>query len=574
MVRRQQSIDGFVARPTATRRPTPNGTTAKWRSVRRPIDGFYPANHQAAPLPSGAEPTTPPPAPAATRPRAQAQAKAKATPEQALMNDIENALNQIDDIASPEGQADGRHQRQARRRHRTDAKAKTKKPLTKAKVIKRIVIVLVLALLITVGYLAVKAGLAGGKIFNGNPLSILTTKSRLAEDKNGRTNILIFGTSGYSMDENAWDGAMLTDSIMVVSLDQDEHNAYMMSLPRDLYIKHTCPALGTTTGKLNETFYCAYGANKDEKAGAQALMKQAGDILGLDVQYYIHADWTALVQAVNAVGGVDVAIESSDPRGIYDSGTKLRYKNGEVAHLDGDKALALARARNHNAGDYGLAGGNYDREKNQQKILAALQQKALSAGTLLNPTAVNGLIDSLGNNLITDFDTSHVQTLIDIANNLKADQIKQLPFVGRQDGGEDLIMSYAPAGSYVGEVPVAGIYDYSDIQAYIAQNLSNDPVVREAAKIDVLNGSGQVGLAADKAKELKKAGYTIGEIANAPAVISDKVVVYQINSNKTGTADALKKKLGVELTSGSLAGYVTDADFVIVYGLAAVGASD
>ena len=55
----------------------------------------------------------------------------------------------------------------------------------------------------------------------------------------GRTNILIFGTSGYSMDEDAWDGAMLTDSIMVVSLDQDNYDAYMMSLPRDLYVKHS-----------------------------------------------------------------------------------------------------------------------------------------------------------------------------------------------------------------------------------------------------------------------------------------------------------------------------------------------
>ena len=131
-------------------------------------------------------------------------------------------------------------------------------------------------------------------------------------------------------------------------------------------------------------FYCAYAPNQDEKAGAANLMAKAGEILGLDIQYYIHADWTALVQAVDAVGGVDVTIESTDPRGIYDSSTGIKYANGEVAHLNGEKALALARARNHNYGDYGLAGGNYDREKNQQKILAALQQKAMSAGTLLN----------------------------------------------------------------------------------------------------------------------------------------------------------------------------------------------
>ena len=487
-------------------------------------------------------------------------------PEQQLLNDIEDSLNQIDDITPPESEDSGRHQRRARR-HQMEQRAKrSRKKVSKGKIVKWIVIVIILAILGVVGYLVVKAFLAGGKVFNGNPLDIITTKTRLAEDDNGRTNILIFGTSGYTMDENAWDGAMLTDSIMVVSLDQDNNDAYMMSLPRDLYVRNNCPALGKTSGKLNEVFYCAYTTDKDEVAGAEALMAKSGEILGLDIQYYIHADWTALVQAIDAVGGVDVTIESDDPRGIYDSGTGIKYANGEVAHLDGEKALALARARNHNYGDYGLSGGNYDREKNQQKILAAFQQKAMSAGTLLNPVAVNNLIDSLGNNLITSFETGHVQTLIDIASNLQADHIKQLPFVGRDDGGPNLIATYAPNGTYLGEAPVAGVYDYSEIQAYVAQNLSSDPVVMEGATIDVLNGSDQAGLAAKKAKELEDDNYTIGSIDNAPASTTESVTIYQLNSDMTNTAAALKDKYGVEPIQGELTGYYTTADFVIVFG--------
>ena len=488
------------------------------------------------------------------------------SPEQQLLNDIEDSLNQIDDITPPESEDSGRHQRRARRHQMERQAKKPRKKVSKGKVVKWIVIVIILAILGVVGYLVVKAFLAGGKVFNGNPLDIITTKTRLAEDDNGRTNILIFGTSGYTMDENAWDGAMLTDSIMVVSLDQDNNDAYMMSLPRDLYVRNNCPALGKTSGKLNEVFYCAYTTDKDEVAGAEALMAKSGEILGLDIQYYIHADWTALVQAIDAVGGVDVTIESDDPRGIYDSGTGIKYANGEVAHLDGEKALALARARNHNYGDYGLSGGNYDREKNQQKILAAFQQKAMSAGTLLNPVAVNNLIDSLGNNLITSFETGHVQTLIDIASNLQADHIKQLPFVGRDDGGPNLIATYAPNGTYLGEAPVAGVYDYSEIQAYVAQNLSSDPVVMEGATIDVLNGSDQAGLAAKKAEELEDDNYTIGSIDNAPASTTESVTIYQLNSDMTNTATALKDKYGVEPIQGELTGYYTTADFVIVFG--------
>lgn len=571
MVRNASSIDGFVVRQRratldatndgSVRNQSTSSTSAPRRLMNAP-DRFDRAELRRLDKDQQSKSTE-----STANRQSEVTGRAKIDPEQQLLNDIEDSLNQIDNIAPPESQANGRHQRRAQRHQMSSHPTKPKKKTSKGKIVKRIIIILILAIIGVVGYLAVKAFLAGGKVFNGNPLDILTTKTRLSEDENGRTNILIFGTSGYTMEESAWDGAMLTDSIMVVSIDQDEHDAYMMSLPRDLYVQHTnCPSLGTTTGKLNEVFYCAYAPNQDEKAGAANLMAKAGEILGLDIQYYIHADWTALVQAVDAVGGVDVTIESTDPRGIYDSSTGIKYANGEVAHLNGEKALALARARNHNYGDYGLAGGNYDREKNQQKILAALQQKAMSAGTLLNPVAVSNLIDSLGNNLITDFDTGHVQTLADIASNVQMDQIKQLPFVGRDDGGPDLIGSYAPNGTYLGEAPLAGVYDYSEIQSYIAQNMSSDPVVREGATIDVLNGSDQVGLAGEKAEELEEDNYTIGEIANAPANISDKVVIYQLDSDMPGTAAALKDKYGVELVQGELAGYYTTADFVVVFG--------
>ncbi len=534
MVKRVKSIDGFVVRPRPVSQPT-----------KKPV--------------SKASAT------GVTPPRRVPNRRPVMTPEDKLLSDIEDSLSQIGDLDLAD-EVPAHPTRRRQRQMPDQPKLKPKRHLSKGKIIKRIIIIIIVVLLGIAGYLGVKALLASGKIFKGNPLAIFTNKARLAEDKNGRTNILIFGTSGYSMSENAWDGAMLTDSIMLVSIDQDKNNAYMISLPRDLYVKYKCPALGRTSGKLNEVFYCAYTKNKDEKAGAQALMSKVGEILGLNVHYYMHADWTALVQSVNAVGGVDVKIESTDRRGIYDSGTKLRFANGEIAHLDGEKALALARARNHNPGDYGLAGSNYDREKNQQKILAALQQKALAVGTILNPTSVNGLINSMGDNLISSFDTSHVQTLIGVASKLKLAEIKQLPFVGRQDGGEDLIQSYSSGGAYVGEVPVAGVFDYSVIQAYIAKNLSKNPVVREGAVIDVLNGSGQEGLAAGKAAGLKTDGYTVGVVSNAPTLATPAVTIYQLNSAMTKTAEALKHKYNVEPVQGGLAGYHTKSDFVIVYG--------
>ena len=552
MVKKYRSIDGFVVNSADSGSSVNNRCNSAQRrpSIDRPIlndpdfKGNVPANHQAS-----------------------VKSDDKMNPEEQLISDIEDSLNQIDDIPPIETAEAPRRSRRARRQAEKAA-LKTKKKGGKKRIVKWIVIILIVAILGVLGYFAVKVYIAGGNVFSGNPLDMLVAKTRLEEDSDGRTNVLIFGTSGYSMDESAWDGAMLTDSIMVVSVDQDNHDAYMVSLPRDLYVRNECPVLGKTQGKLNEVFYCAYAENKDEKAGAEALMEKTGEILGLDIHYYAHADWTALVQAVDAVGGVDVKIESDDPRGIYDSSTGLKFANGEVAHLSGEKALALARARNHNYGDYGLASGNYAREQNQQKILIALQQKALSVGTLLNPVAVNGLIDSIGNNLITSFESGQVQTLIDLVSNIGDGDMKSLPLVGRENGEPDLVGSYSPGGSYAGEAPLAGVFDYSDIQSYIRQNLSSDPVIREGAVIDVLNGSEVAGLAGDEADELESDDFTIGEISNAPSTFSGKVQIYQLNNEMTGTAEALKKRYGGEVITGELSGYYTEADFIVVIGTA------
>jgi LCP family protein required for cell wall assembly len=392
----------------------------------------------------------------------------------------------------------------------------------------------------------------------------VTQKQKLAEDSNGRTNILIFGTSGYEMSEDAYDGAFLTDSMMVLSVDQTNKNAYMISLPRDLWVKHDCTALGTTAGKLNEAYYCGYAdSGNTEKGGVDEIIEEISAVTGLSIQYHVHADWTALIQLVNAVGGVDVKIDSDDPRGIYDVATQVKYPNG-TAHLDGERALALARSRNSEGG-YGLAGGNFDREHYQREILTAIQQKALSTGTLMNLGSVNSMLDALGDNMRTDVKTNQIQTIIDLAKNISSSEIKSLPLVNRGDNLPDLVTTGMVGASSV-VMPTAGLFNYTQIQSYIAQNLSSDPVVREGAVIDVLNGSETAGVAQDVADELERQHYQIGEVTNAPTAFTAPITIYQLTDDKPKTAAALAKKYGVELTKSNLDGWNTTADFVIVLG--------
>lgn len=456
-----------------------------------------------------------------------------------IRSDIDESLRAVDaddDDVSP------KKRRLFRRRPKHIAP-----PSRRRKIIKRIGLIFLLIILVVAGYFGWKVLLTGSKIFQGNLLGVFQHQ-RLREDANGRTNVLIFGTSGWSMEGDDWDGALLTDSIMVVSVDQDTNDAYTISLPRDMYVG-TC----TATGKLNETYWCAQQAGKSDEEAAKAFAEVAGTILGLEVQYYVHANWKALVQGVNAVGGVDVKIEGTGGQGIYDVATGIRYREGEIAHMNGEKALAFARARGSEGG-YGLDGSNFAREKNQQRLLAALQKKATSASVLANPAAVAGLLDALGDNLRTNFQAREVQALIDIARNTS--NITSLPFVGRPNGEPDLMDS---TGN-----PVAGRGNYTEIQAYIRKSLQGDKV----ATVDVLNGSGVMGLAQTKADELAARGYTISAVENAPKKISTRVVIYQLDESKTTAAKVFEEKYGVTVKTEKLSGYTPskDAEFIIIFG--------
>ncbi len=190
---------------------------------------------------------------------------------------------------------------------------KEKKPISKKrKIITSIILAIVIILIIGVIWLIlwgndIIAKITGGQ---GNIFDLFTEHyEELKTDKNGRTNILAFGTSGYNMEgeegNGIHDGAQLTDSIMVISLDQKTGDIAMLSLPRDLKASSTC----TATGKINEIYWCNNIEGDDEKAGANALTEEVSSILDIDFQYYAHLNWGSLIQIVDTLGGINVTLD-------------------------------------------------------------------------------------------------------------------------------------------------------------------------------------------------------------------------------------------------------------------------
>lgn len=447
----------------------------------------------------------------------------------------------------------------------------------KRRVIFWTIIGLVILSLVAAGWLAFKALTASNSVFKGNFLEVLQ-KAPLKEDANGRTNILIFGTSE---DDPGHEAAYLTDSIMVLSVDQDKKDAKMFNLPRDLNVEYGDMCIPGSRGKINVTYGCFYEDGANEPAGAEGLKRVVGEVTGLDMHYYAHVNYTVVRQAVEAVGGVTVTIESRDPRGQMDpnfdwkcgvgdrkvssaerirrcppSGHFIDFPNGPV-NLNAEQALYLAQARGASGG-YGLEKSNFDREKNQQKIVKALRDKALSAGTLTNLSKVTGLIDAFGDNLRTSFETKELATLVDLAKNIPSEQIQSISFV---DGDTPVLLGDGN--------PVAGEYEYSDLQRFIAKKLSNNQVAIEEARIVVLNGTDVAGVAQQESDKLTSQGFTVTGIDNAPEGNYGKATIYQIGTGMPATKAKLESIYGVKAVVETPPVAVTgDTNFVVIVGQA------
>ena len=383
----------------------------------------------------------------------------------------------------------------------------------------------------------------------------------LKMDAKGRTNIAIFGTSGYDMTGSeghaVHDGAQLTDSLMIMSVDQNAKNAVTMSLPRDLKVgREACYA-----GKINEVFACASNNGKNEEAGATAVMKELSKISGMEMHYYVHVNWGSLVQIVNVLGGITVTVDD-DINDYYYTGIKM--KAGVPTVLDGEKALGLARAR------HGSVGGDFTRGENQQKVLVAIKNKIAEKGMDI-PAMIN-LVNVLGDNLRTNVNIEEIKTAAKVFSNFNPANIASAPLTGLSGG--DLVRNASfPVGgldiSFV--IPSAGVQNYTKIQQYLESKIADYSDSPATSRILVLNGTNESGIAANEKLELEKAGFRVTGTGNAPkSDYTEKVLVYSLG-NKEQTKQKLETYYGISIKSANeLPEGIdkTNYDFVVIVGKA------
>ncbi|MFH1367105.1 MAG: LCP family protein [Patescibacteria group bacterium] len=368
-------------------------------------------------------------------------------------------------------------------------------------------------------------------------LTHLFTKAdeTLGGEENDRINILLLGIGGAGHE-----GALLTDTIILVSFKPSTDQVALLSIPRDLAVDFPAPYYSR---KINNGLF--FGQEMEYPGGGEALMaKTVGEVTGLDIQYYGRVDFSGFEQAIDGLGGVRINVEKSFSDSTYptdDYGYQtVSFKAGEQL-MDGTTALEYVRSRHGNNGE----GSDFARAKRQQKVLLALKDKITSFSTLINPSKISEIINTLGSHTKTNMEVWEMLRLYTLAGNIDQNNIINYVLDNSENGLLENITG--ENGAYL-LVPKTG--DFSEVQGYVKNIFNQNEVEKEKAKIVIKNGTNTPGLAAAESKELAALNYNVIKVENYGQKDLKKTIIYDnANGQFPYTIKALKEKLQAEVVT-------------------------
>ena len=228
-------------------------------------------------------------------------------------------------------------------------------------------------------------------------------------DGPGRMNILLLGLDGSNSNYRQ---ASRADALAVLGVNFGDKSAYLLSLPRDLWVPMPgLPANRLPEGKIN-TAYVWGEADKMPDGGAGYTATVVENVFGLRIDRFAVINFNAFVNGIDAVGGIDINVpvaihDTNFPTG--DGGTMVVDIPAGWVHMDGEAALIYGRTRHQD--------GDFNRNRRQQAVLLAVRDRVLSAEAL---PYLPGLVQALYGTVYT---------------NLSFDDVALLGCVGPQIGG-------------------------------------------------------------------------------------------------------------------------------------------
>jgi len=294
-----------------------------------------------------------------------------------------------------------------------------------------------------------------------------------------RINLLLLGYGGPGHD-----GPYLADSVMLVSIRPSTHQAIMISLPRDLWVK--IPALPNNRfllGKLNSAYaigmdHASYPNVRSDwqtaTGGGDLAAATVSQITGQPIDYWVGIDFKAFRDVVNALGGVRVNVPTTldDPYFPLGETTGMMHVHIDAGwqQFDGEHALEYARSRETTS--------DFDRSRRQQLIMLAVRQRIFSLNAV--PRMLS-LLGALQDNVRTNLRPADFRPLADLAGQIKDADIRRVSI-----DTSNLLRSSFLGGQYILK-PLDPTY--GALHQYLAMALPDRSVLARQTPFLVQDGS-------------------------------------------------------------------------------------
>ena len=311
-------------------------------------------------------------------------------------------------------------------------------------------------------------------------------------------NILLLGYGGKDHS-----GGFLSDTIILLSLNKEKKTAYLISIPRDIWINLPLDWENLKAAKINEAYAIGiddikYPNKKPEfrgKTGGGNMAKYAtNQITGLSVDYFVSVSFDQIVKIIDTLGKikVDVPVSFTDEyypvKGLENEtcgktpeemeALKQKYSGFELekqykcryetisfekgtVEMDGTTALKFMRSR-HSA----TYGGDFSRSQRQMAVLKAIKEKLISLDAF---SKIDELFPELASLVTTDLNLPTVKDLVSFLGKPEEYKIKEINLSTENV----LTESKGPQGQYI-LLPKLGFGNWQETRNFIKKEMEKE----------------------------------------------------------------------------------------------------
>lgn len=338
---------------------------------------------------------------------------------------------------------------------------------------RRLALVILALLALTAATLLAAALLYVRAVLNHSRLTYQEVRQKvtLAKQKQARLpdriNFLILGLDRR---DDELEHTLLTDTIIFASLNTENAQVTLLSIPRDLWLDH----LKT---KINAVYY--YGEIDKNTTGPELLVAELTTILNQPINFWLVLDYQNLTQLVDRLGGVDVYLENGFtdheyPNPAYveatDSGEPqyltIAFAAG-LNRLDGERALEFVRSRS--SPDL-KQGNDLARSARQLQLVKGMLAKIKDRRVMLNPEKLGNLYRFWREKISTNFTDADILAILMEIFPRRSIALNQssIPATYETEGAILVHPRIAKYGQWVWETQTG---DWSELQEFVKTNL-------------------------------------------------------------------------------------------------------